>query len=702
MRRRRRLQSLPESFPPARISYVSTLFSQLTHTHAVHLQNNGSQAGADDFLPLFIFVLLQSNLPHLISNISYIGRYADPEDKFGEPFYYYTHLVSACSFIESMQSAPGTDISRSATPTLTSQPITSMGDSTDSLPTLDDSLDSALWIAAKKKEDADTSQTKQVTTLRRGLRYLRQSSLVGPKYSSELNLVSKELRSVQLRCSAAVSCVAESDEHLWFGTMAGKLADYLKDTMEMLCEVTLFPGDPVKDISLVGPTLWCTSEQVDTVILVNTTSRIMTKQSSPNDPSFPRADLVVPVYLKSTLAFVVSRSTSGSLVAVSPPGNWSPLCRLQLPDHAVHCAACVPAEDAAPESGADASAAVLCGTTRGCVLKLLLRFSGGAYSLEFLQRACLPDTSAPVSAVACVGDGAWVVQGSRMYELGSESGDCTPVPLGRLQPSSQFDEAQPVRLQLVGGTSLATCALPGTGCLSCWDTKTRRLLASAYPPQSLTYPHSQHQEYIQRITQEQRPTWQHLQAWHKLTQQPQQRQQLQSRPVVVPPASPSPTPSPGSMSPSSPSPTTSPTTSSPSGSSSASFSPRFSPRSASTPPVWAAPPPPAAVAAGDEPCEYGNYPNDASYEDDDEPSEYDECGSGSGTCSGSGSGSASGSSVSEPADVAAAATAPPLLFAAAKTAELGGGAHIMTLWATSPRYNPPVCHTWRCHFTGAL
>lgn len=40
--------------------------------------SDNSRPGADDFLPVFIFVVLRANVPHVLANASYIQRYRDP------------------------------------------------------------------------------------------------------------------------------------------------------------------------------------------------------------------------------------------------------------------------------------------------------------------------------------------------------------------------------------------------------------------------------------------------------------------------------------------------------------------------------------------------------------------------------------------------------------------------------------------------
>ncbi|GAA98435.1 uncharacterized protein L969DRAFT_94204 [Mixia osmundae IAM 14324] len=58
--------------------------------------------GADTFMPLLIYVVLQANPPHLVSNLQYIQRFRNPERLQGESGYYLSSLNGAIGFIESM------------------------------------------------------------------------------------------------------------------------------------------------------------------------------------------------------------------------------------------------------------------------------------------------------------------------------------------------------------------------------------------------------------------------------------------------------------------------------------------------------------------------------------------------------------------------------------------------------------------------
>ena len=63
------------------------------------ITRDGTTAGADQFLPLFIYVVLHADLHLLQSDIEFISRFMDPELKYSEGYCFFTHLVSAYTFL---------------------------------------------------------------------------------------------------------------------------------------------------------------------------------------------------------------------------------------------------------------------------------------------------------------------------------------------------------------------------------------------------------------------------------------------------------------------------------------------------------------------------------------------------------------------------------------------------------------------------
>lgn len=56
----------------------------------------GLAAGADDFLPVLIYVLVHANPPMLASNLEYIQRFRMQSQMAAEFAYFFTQLVRAC------------------------------------------------------------------------------------------------------------------------------------------------------------------------------------------------------------------------------------------------------------------------------------------------------------------------------------------------------------------------------------------------------------------------------------------------------------------------------------------------------------------------------------------------------------------------------------------------------------------------------
>jgi hypothetical protein len=58
------------------------------------LKHSKSDSSADSFMPLLIYVVLQANPEHLVSNVQYILRFRNQEKLGGEAGYYLSSLVS--------------------------------------------------------------------------------------------------------------------------------------------------------------------------------------------------------------------------------------------------------------------------------------------------------------------------------------------------------------------------------------------------------------------------------------------------------------------------------------------------------------------------------------------------------------------------------------------------------------------------------
>ncbi|XP_010507992.1 PREDICTED: vacuolar protein sorting-associated protein 9A-like [Camelina sativa] len=66
------------------------------------IASNGNAPGADEFLPVLIYVTIKANPPQLHSNLLYIQRYRRESKLVGEAAYFFTNILSAESFISNI------------------------------------------------------------------------------------------------------------------------------------------------------------------------------------------------------------------------------------------------------------------------------------------------------------------------------------------------------------------------------------------------------------------------------------------------------------------------------------------------------------------------------------------------------------------------------------------------------------------------
>ena len=65
---------------------------------------NGAQAGADEFFPVLVYVVLQANPPNLLSTVQYIKYFYEPRAN-GEDSYWWNQFVIAVQFIKTLNPA---------------------------------------------------------------------------------------------------------------------------------------------------------------------------------------------------------------------------------------------------------------------------------------------------------------------------------------------------------------------------------------------------------------------------------------------------------------------------------------------------------------------------------------------------------------------------------------------------------------------
>ncbi|KAH6678442.1 hypothetical protein B0J14DRAFT_473696 [Halenospora varia] len=66
------------------------------------LKHSKSDSSADSFMPLLIYVVLQANPEHLVSNVQYILRFRNQDKLGGEAGYYLSSLMGAIQFVENL------------------------------------------------------------------------------------------------------------------------------------------------------------------------------------------------------------------------------------------------------------------------------------------------------------------------------------------------------------------------------------------------------------------------------------------------------------------------------------------------------------------------------------------------------------------------------------------------------------------------
>ncbi|KAF3766825.1 hypothetical protein M406DRAFT_337748 [Cryphonectria parasitica EP155] len=66
------------------------------------LKHSKADSSADSFMPLLIYVTLQANPEHIVSNVQYILRFRNQDKLGGEAGYYLSSLMGAIQFIENM------------------------------------------------------------------------------------------------------------------------------------------------------------------------------------------------------------------------------------------------------------------------------------------------------------------------------------------------------------------------------------------------------------------------------------------------------------------------------------------------------------------------------------------------------------------------------------------------------------------------
>lgn len=263
----------PPPIPPRRFSFAFAC--------TVILQTGGSSAGADDFLPLFIFVVLQADLRALQSNMEYISRYVDPEEKFGEAYCYFTHLVSAVTYLATLE--PGTvletlkqkqaeaEARAKEPPKQASPPPQAAAKQQSPAPEASGSpgsveredrefLDGLRFLdaAADQLLPADVvsllAEYKKLADVAR--RYVPRVAKV-PTWGQEALITSSV---IELPAGSKVMSLLVCNGYVWAGLESGRVSIARIDKAEMVCSLPVHTTG-VSALAFVPPNVWCASRR---------------------------------------------------------------------------------------------------------------------------------------------------------------------------------------------------------------------------------------------------------------------------------------------------------------------------------------------------------------------------------------------------------------------------------------------------------
>jgi hypothetical protein len=87
------------------LNCCKVIFGLIRHTQ-------GTDAGADAFVPILILVVLRANPDNMLSNVEYINRFRNPDKLMGEGGYYLSSLQGAIAFIETMDASSLSNITQ--------------------------------------------------------------------------------------------------------------------------------------------------------------------------------------------------------------------------------------------------------------------------------------------------------------------------------------------------------------------------------------------------------------------------------------------------------------------------------------------------------------------------------------------------------------------------------------------------------------
>eukprot|EP01105_Mastigella_eilhardi_P008850 TRINITY_DN2120_c3_g1_i2.p1 TRINITY_DN2120_c3_g1~~TRINITY_DN2120_c3_g1_i2.p1 ORF type:complete len:1074 (-),score=273.92 TRINITY_DN2120_c3_g1_i2:386-3484(-) len=329
------------------------------------LQSTGSSAGADDFLPLFIYLVIFTDLPRIHSNISFIQRFSDSDEKFGEAYCYFTHLVSAATYIETLspeslaqqtkeqeqqaqqQSAPASSTSPSAgtSTSPTKQPenpptkkrsaaVDHIQQSTlqiDERPSAEQELEQLLrsmhfvdFPASKITEDNTKQLLMEYNQLYQAARAL-VNKLTSPVSSTEsIAFLTLRPEVVEIPTETkkepkplVVRCITWVHDYVWIA-MGNNIHVYAARSCEF---VHTFPL-PCSRIYCIAshpdlPNVWCGADNCSIYVVTQDGAKSLQKLRV-NGPSYRKVRILLPVSSTDALSVwsIATSETATSIVAV--------------------------------------------------------------------------------------------------------------------------------------------------------------------------------------------------------------------------------------------------------------------------------------------------------------------------------------------------------------------------------------------------
>jgi len=90
--------------PRDRLNYLISCAKEIPRVYAVEHPSNPDHLGADEFLPIFIYVLVQARIPNILALNAEMQALLDPEKRVGESGYYLATLEAAIEHIRDLSS----------------------------------------------------------------------------------------------------------------------------------------------------------------------------------------------------------------------------------------------------------------------------------------------------------------------------------------------------------------------------------------------------------------------------------------------------------------------------------------------------------------------------------------------------------------------------------------------------------------------